>query len=346
MKWVFAAVIAITLAVVGYLATAEAVAALLFGWLSFLGRVVPQVRVYWPSVILGTAAFVAFTIGLHLFLRQFTPRSIAASNAQPAPERWRFRWTTAIVAMVVVAFAAGISLVGIVHQVGWLANSEAPLTGETITGWLADDTPSSLKFVHLGVRNSTNVNGGRLPVSATLSPNGQPLHGWETAILPYTTIMTRDIDKTRPWNDVVNQKYFKCIIPFFINTAFRAPALEDDEGYGLNHFSASSRLFTPEQSIHLDEIEDGASNTILLGEVNADFSPWGRPGNVRDPAAGINRGPQTFGGPPNRRGAYFSMADGSARLIADDVDPEVLKALSAPNDADATPAGTSPTARQ
>jgi len=91
MKWMFAAVIAIMLAVVGYFATTEAVAALLFGWLSFLGRVIPQVRVYWPSIIFGTAAFVAFTIGLHWFLRQFTPPSTAASNAEPATQRWRFR---------------------------------------------------------------------------------------------------------------------------------------------------------------------------------------------------------------------------------------------------------------
>ena len=94
-------------------------------------------------------------------------------------------------------------------------------------------------------------------------------------------------------------------------------------------------MFTADKGMHHGAIKDGASNTILLGEVNADFSPWGRPGNIRDPAAGINRGPGTFGGPPNRRGAYFSMADGSARLIAEDVDPEVLKALSTPADNDA-----------
>src|SRR5687768_5013758 len=110
MKWAFAAVIVIVLAAVGYYATAEAVAALLLGWTSFFARVIPQVRVHWPSVIMGLAAFVTFTIGLHWFLAQFT--SPAASNSEPAPQRWRFRWTAAAVAMVIVAFAAGISLVG------------------------------------------------------------------------------------------------------------------------------------------------------------------------------------------------------------------------------------------
>lgn len=334
MKWVFAAVIAITLAVVGYYATAEAVAALLFGWLSFFARVIPQVRVYWPSVILGTTAFVAFTIGLHWFLSQLLSPSTAVLNSEPAPQRWRFRWTAAAVSMVIVAFAAGISLVGVVHQVGWLTNSQEPLLGEALEYSRVGDVRNNLKEIHLGVNNTESATE-RYPLSSTLSSEGQPLHGWETQMLPYTYFMTREIDKTRPWNDSANQRYFKCVIPFFINPEFRTPELENNEGYGLNHFSANSHVFTADKSMHHGAIKDGASNTILLGEVNADFSPWGRPNNVRDPAAGINRGPATFGGPPNRGGAYFSMADGSARLIAEDVDPEVLKALSTPADNDA-----------
>lgn len=338
MKWMFATVIAITLAVVGYYATGEAVTALLFGWLSFFARVIPQVRVYWPSVILGLTAFVMFTVGLHWFLSQLLSPSTTASNNEPAPRRWRFRWTAAAVSMVVVAFAAGISLVGVVHQVGWLANSQEPLIGEALEYSRVGNVRNNLQEINLGVNNAESARN-RYPASALLSPEGQPLHGWEFQILPYAGFYA-DVDRQRPWNDPVNQKYFKCVIPFFINPEFRTPELEDDEGYGLNHFSANSGVFTADKSLHHGTIKDGASNTILLGEVNADFSPWGRPGNVRDPAAGINRGPQTFGGPLNRRGAYFSMADGSARLIAEDVDPEVLKALSTPadNDAPAAPA--------
>ena len=62
------------------------------------------------------------------------------------------------------------------------------------------------------------------------------------------------------------------------------------------------------------------------------FSPWGRPENVRDPAEGVTRGVDTFGGPRLRGGTYFAMVDGSARLIADDVDAEVLLARSGPED--------------
>ena len=339
MKWMFAAVIAITLAVVGYLATAEAVAALLFGWLSFFARVIPQVRVYWPSVILGTTAFVTFTIGLNWFLRQFTPPSVAASNAQPASQGWRFRWTAAIVAMVVVAFAAGISLVGVVHQVGWLANSQAPMIEEAVEPYFGQQTQQSIKYAAAGLSHYVDSYGS-FPHASRNGSQSTNLHSWETMILPFSSIpySREGIEMGQPWNALGNQKYFKCILPEFINPELSPKALTDKEGYGLNNYAANSRLRELRRS-DLKEIGDGASNTILLGEVNADFSPWGRPGNVRDPAAGINRGPQTFGGPPNRRGAYFSMADGSARLIAEDVDPEVLKALSTPgvNDAPASP---------
>jgi len=332
MKWAFLALVAIGLGVLGSMTSGEAVGAILFGWIGFLTRVLPQVRVYWPSVAMGATAFCLFTAGLHWFLVQLTPA--AAAEGEAVRVRWRFRWTAAAATMVVIAFAAGIAIVGIVHQVGWLANSPEPLLGETLEYSRNEDVRNNLKMITLGVNNTESAMR-RYPLSATLSPEGQPLHGWETQMLPLMGVMTQDIDKTRPWNDPTNQKYFKCVIPDFINPEFRTPALEDSEGYGLNHFSANSRIFMAEESMRHGSIKDSASNTIILGEVNADFSPWGRPGNVRDPAAGINRGPQTFGGPPNRRGAYFSMADGSARLIAEDVDPEVLKALSTPADNDA-----------
>lgn len=334
MKWVFAAVIAITLAAVGYFATAEAVAALLFGWLSFFARVIPQVRVYWPSVILGLTAFVMFTVGLHWFLTQLLSLSTATSNSELAPHRWRFRWTAAAVSMVIVAFAAGISLVGVVHQVGWLANSQSPLLEESIKPEFSDKTQKAITFAAKGLQLHLELRK-HFPLSHP-KDSVENLHSWETIVLPYCwyAYSREGIDLKRAWDDPVNQRYFKSVIPDFINPELRPTALTNSEGYGLNNYAANSRL-QELRSSDLVEIGDGASHTILLGEVNDEFSPWGRPGNVRDPGAGINRGPQTFGGPPNRRGAYFSMADGSARLIAEDVDPEVLKALSTPADNDA-----------
>jgi hypothetical protein len=79
------------------------------------------------------------------------------------------------------------------------------------------------------------------------------------------------------------------------------------------------------------EFTDGTANTLLVGEVNANFRPWGDPANVRDPARGINRSAYGFGGPPGSGGALFAMADGSVRFVSERVSPTALKALATPD---------------
>lgn len=69
---------------------------------------------------------------------------------------------------------------------------------------------------------------------------------------------------------------------------------------------------------------------MKIGEVNANFKPWGDPYNWRDPAKGVNRSPHGFGGAWSERGATFLMADGSVRFISERVNPEVMKALATP----------------
>jgi hypothetical protein len=314
----------IALIVIGCLFTADSSVAILFGWVGFLQRVFPKMTVFWPSVYVGLAAFFLFTLGIHWMGRSIFSASQAAAGSKRV---WRFKWTASIVAMIVVSFAAGISVIGVMHQVGWLATSNQSLYGEALPAFW-DNKANNMRQVVLAVQNCES-SMDRFPPAASLDSKGQPLHGWETHILPCIPYVRQGIDMKAPWNDPANAKYFKCIIPEFINPGFRTPELQDSEGYGLNHFAANSQLLKPGSSPKLSEIKDGASNTILLGEVNQAFSPWAKPNNVRDPANGITNDSQGFGG-PDGRGATFSMADGAVRYISKDVDPAVLKALSTP----------------
>ena len=108
------------------------------------------------------------------------------------------------------------------------------------------------------------------------------------------------------------------------------------DGYGLAHYAANSRAMRDGAFLSLKELSTGTSNTLLIGEVNAGFEPWGKPGNCRDPVRGVNRSQYVFGGVPGRGGANFAMADGSVRFISDRVSPEVLKALATPGMAEPT----------
>jgi prepilin-type processing-associated H-X9-DG protein len=68
----------------------------------------------------------------------------------------------------------------------------------------------------------------------------------------------------------------------------------------------------------------------LIGEAAGNFRPWGHPANVRNPALGIGRSRDGFGGPPGSAGAQFLMCDGSVRMISRQTDLRVLRELATP----------------
>jgi hypothetical protein len=104
----------------------------------------------------------------------------------------------------------------------------------------------------------------------------------------------------------------------------------DAEGYGLSHYAANSRVLAGNTALAPKDLTAGLSQTILVGEVNADVRPWGHPVNWRDPVRGINRSPEGFGGPRSAGRVNFVRADASVRWVSEQVSPEVLQALSTP----------------
>src|SRR5205807_10649442 len=92
----------------------------------------------------------------------------------------------------------------------------------------------------------------------------------------------------------------------------------------------NERVLGGNSRMTLEGMTKGTSTTLLVGEVHAEFKPWGHPVNWRDPAKGINRSAEGFGGSRYSGGANFLMADGSVHFISEQVSPEVLRALATP----------------
>jgi len=293
----------------------DAFRALLVGWAQFLLRVVPQLSVDWRTILAALAAFILATLVVHWFAR-------AALRARGSERRWKFTWSLTSIAIVVVAFAAGICIIGVTHQTGWLLTSSQPaiVENEKVPYQMNHSSRDQIRCLYVGLSTANDIG----------FPSGQE-HSWATYAILYTWYSGCNdagqcIDLNLPWNDPKNRPIFRCAVNLLINPEFPGAPIRDADGYGLAHYAANSRAMENGANRPFKHFTNGTANTLLIGEVNANFRPWGDPANVRDPARGINRSPYGFGGPPGTNGALFGMADGSVRFVSDRVSPAVLRA--------------------
>jgi prepilin-type processing-associated H-X9-DG protein len=310
----------------------ELVLRICFGWISFLWRVGPQIEVDWGSALIGGVCLAAFTGGLHGFLRWFygaIPRS-----SETRRRVWHWRWTVGAVAIIVMLFVAGISMVGITHQLAWLATAKEPLMSSDMGAARRSISSNNLRQIEIATRCFHEATQA-FPPGMRLSPEGEALHGWQTILLAQMDWRNLHdaIDWQKPWTDPHHQDVFKNRISQYQMPSAGLPQ-EDDHGYSLSHYSANVHVIGGTVRRTAASITDGASNTILAGEAAGNYKPWGHPRNWRDPALGINASSNGFGS-PWKGGANMAMADGSVRFIHNDIDPGVLRAL-------ATPAGGEP----
>jgi hypothetical protein len=225
-------------------------------------------------------------------------------------------------------------VVGVIHQAVWLATSRER--------WLASDwepagrTSDRNNLHQIGLAAHNYHDGERhFPPGGRMDEHGRPRHGWQTFLLPYIdqTPLFKRIDLQRAWNSAPNAPHFHTRIPVYQNPHIvrnvAAESLVDNAGFSHSHYAANERVLGANSRMEIGDISDGTSNTIMAGDVNGNFRPWGDPVNWRDPAAGINSSASGFGSPFSG-GANFLLCDGTVRFISEKVDPAVLKAISTP----------------
>jgi len=298
-----------------------------FGWVAFLWRVGHEIKVDLGGVFWAVVCLTVFAVGSHRFfdwLRQHWGRP----EASPGRSRWKVGWTAAAVATVLLLFVAGLATVGIVHQVGWMLASRTSLR---ISGYVAARRAQSinnLKQIGLGLDAYQSAHEF-YPPGAVFDSQGTPLHGWQTMILPYVE-QSQAFNRIRldlPWNDPRNRDVFEGRLTMYENPGIRESV--KPAGYAPSHYAANVLILGGSVPKRPRDIADGASNTFMAGEAPDHFKAWGDPISWRDPALGLNKSPDGFGG-PYVGGANFTFVDGSVRFLRNSIDPNVFKALSTP----------------
>jgi prepilin-type processing-associated H-X9-DG protein len=302
---------------------------LLAGWFLFLKETIPQMTIEPAAVAVAGVSLVVLTIVAHRLARWLFSSFHASATPTAMAPRWRFRWTLASVLLVVFTFAAGIALIATFHQVWWLVSSKEPLLTSFNMTMRRAVSQNNLKQIGLALSNYEKSKK-QFPSGGTFNQYGEAQHSWETMLLPY--LQRAEYEPPRkdlPWNRPENAEAFKKVVPDFLN-----PGVYDrdysPEGCALSHYSVNSRVMHGNSSLRAEDVKDGLANTILGGEVNANFKPWGDPVNWRDPADGLGKSPEGFGGPWKSGVTNMLFMDGSVRTMSNDVDPQILKALSTP----------------
>ena len=308
-----------------------------FGWIWFLARVVPEIHVSLGGLLTAAAALACFAYGLHKLLEWLATAmgsTAAEADAEPAPRPWRVRYTTCITALIFVMFVAGISMIGMTHQIAWMATSKEPMMAmRGLENARRTESMSNMWQIGVGLSHYHKVHGS-FPAGATTDAEGRPLHSWQTALLPFVeeNALYQQIDRTKPWIDPVNAAAFGNTPRVFRNpSADRAMGYEykDKAGYGLSHYAGNAQTLGGTEPISRTQIPDGASHTILAGEAAGNFKAWGQPGNWRDAELGVDRSLDGFGG--NRPlTTIFLFGDGSVKTLNNDIDPALFRALCTP----------------
>ena len=110
-------------------------------------------------------------------------------------------------------FVAGMAVVGMTHQLGWLLSSKEPLIASSFGPHGAASRAQStnnLKQIALALHWYHEAHGS-FPPGGTFDPHGRPLQSWQARILSYLdqADLQNRLDLSIPWTDPRNAPVFQ-----------------------------------------------------------------------------------------------------------------------------------------
>jgi prepilin-type processing-associated H-X9-DG protein len=208
----------------------------------------------------------------------------------------------------------------------------------------------NLKILGLALHNYHDAHGC-FPPAWLADSQGRPMHSWRVLILPYIdqVALYNRYNFAEPWDGPNNIRLLDeippvykcpshiprapaaaglaaCIGPFACSTGATVSSAARRKCTNYAAVLGRNCAFRGADPVSMDDISDGTSNTLLIGEVTDADILWTKPDDihiVRHPKIGDRMGFSS----DHAGGAQFLMGDGSARFIKESVPQETIDAL-------------------
>lgn len=190
----------------------------------------------------------------------------------------------------------------------------------------------------------TTASQAELPAT---SPKAQ--RSWRVTLLPYleNADLYSRYDSDAAWDSDINLPLSRERISSY-DCAVR-PSNVDQQQRFLSAYAAvtgPNAAFKNNNFVHIRDISDGTSNTVMVVEACGSQIVWTEPRDVRIDSMKMSvNGPgdqpgRSFGisSSYHRGGSQILLADGSVRFASQDIDPKVLRALMTIDSNDPMPA--------
>jgi prepilin-type processing-associated H-X9-DG protein len=230
----------------------------------------------------------------------------------------------AVVAVVVVVCVMGVFACG-----GILVALLLPAIQSAREAARRMECTNNLRQIAIAFHNYHDTYGS-FPPAYIPDEDGNPKHSWRVLILPFVEqqALYELYDFEEPWDSPANLAVTDTVIP-----TYQCPSSEEAATRpGVTNYmviTGDGTVFPGAEAIELQDIKDGASNTLLVVEVNGTGIGWAEPVDLDVNSLGL---PLSAGGPGatgsrHPGGINAAMCDGSVRFLSDSIAFETWKAM-------------------
>lgn len=247
-------------------------------------------------------------------MSQFSPQP-KFGMAPPQPVKKSGGSTIWIIIAIVMAVVVLMSICVIVA----LAALLIPAVGKAREAAQRVASANNLRQIGLGIHMYHDFNQSFPNGYVGGANNSKPMHSWRTQILPYVEEenLFRQVDQQKPWNDPVNS-LLSMPISFYKSQADKA-----NDGQFTNYVAIVDKeaVFFPGKAVHLRDVTDGTSNTIIVIEVVGSQIPWAEPRDMS-----IDQAINTIKNSPTPT-VNVLTADGAVHPISRELPVDQLRAM-------------------